>query len=177
MFKTSTGTRKIDYTPRYFYSFALNQQWYDTELDSLDYDVTFGPFCSLCGWLWEKYCGSVTNLPVVSYEIGWKLYESLRSKEYEQDKLQGVSFHFLQHSMKLFSLSERVFVLWKRLAKFYFRSSARVGTLLEQLQKLCLAGSEAKYDQEKLDVEQLRYVTNKIQQLLSSQGNGYSYVI
>ena len=61
--------------------------------------------------------------------------------------------------------------------KFYFRSSARIGTLLEQLQKLCLAGSEAKYDQEKLDVEQLRYVTNKIQQLLSSQGNGYSYVI
>lgn len=48
-------------------------------------------------------------------------------------------------------------------------SSARIGTLLEQLQKLCLAGSEAKYDQEKLDVEQLRYVTNKIQQLLSSQ--------
>lgn len=114
---------------------------------------------------------------MVSYEIGWKLYESLRSKEYEQDKLQGVSFHFLQHSMKLFSLSERVFVVWKRLIKFYFRSSARIGTLLEQLQKLCLAGSEAKYDQEKLDVEQLRYVTNKIQQLLSSQGNGYSYVI
>ena len=52
-----------------------------------------------------------------------------------------------------------------------FRSSARIGTLLEQLQKLCLAGSEAKYDQEKVDVEQLRYVTNKIQQLLSSQGN------
>lgn len=48
-------------------------------------------------------------------------------------------------------------------------SSARIGTLLEQLQKLCLAGSEAKYEQEKVDVEQLRYVTNKIQQLLSSQ--------
>lgn len=51
------------------------------------------------------------------------------------------------------------------------RSSARMSTLLEQLQKLCLAGSEAKYEQEKTDVEQLRYVTNKIQQLLSSQGN------
>lgn len=48
-------------------------------------------------------------------------------------------------------------------------SSARIGTLLEQLQKLCLAGSEAKYEQDKVDVEQLRYVTNKIQQLLSSQ--------
>lgn len=48
-------------------------------------------------------------------------------------------------------------------------STARIGTLLEQLQKLCLAGSEAKYEQEKVDVEQLRYVTNKIQQLLSSQ--------
>lgn len=48
-------------------------------------------------------------------------------------------------------------------------STARIGTLLEQLQKLCLAGSEAKYDQEKVDVEQLRYVTNKIHQLLSSQ--------
>ncbi|KAK2562822.1 Cytosolic carboxypeptidase 1 [Acropora cervicornis] len=48
-------------------------------------------------------------------------------------------------------------------------SSARLSTLLEQLQKLCLAGSEAKYEQEKADVEQLRYVTNKIQQLLSSQ--------
>ena len=46
-----------------------------------------------------------------------------------------------------------------------------MSTLLEQLQKLCLAGSEAKYEQEKADVEQLRYVTNKIQQLLSSQGN------
>lgn len=46
-----------------------------------------------------------------------------------------------------------------------------MSTLLEQLQKLCLAGSEAKYEQEKTDVEQLRYVTNKIQQLLSSQGN------
>ena len=54
---------------------------------------------------------------------------------------------------------------------FLFRSSARIGTLLEQLQKLCLASSEAKYEQEKVDVEQLRYVTNKIQQLLSSQGN------
>lgn len=48
-------------------------------------------------------------------------------------------------------------------------SSARLSALLEQLQKLCLAGSEAKYEQEKADVEQLRYVTNKIQQLLSSQ--------
>lgn len=48
-------------------------------------------------------------------------------------------------------------------------SSARLSSLLEQLQKLCLAGSEAKYEQEKADVEQLRYVTNKIQQLLSSQ--------
>lgn len=57
--------------------------------------------------------------------------------------------------------------------QFCFRSSARIGTLLEQLQKLCLAGSEAKYEQEKVDVEQLRYVTNKIQQLLSSQGNYY----
>lgn len=56
---------------------------------------------------------------------------------------------------------------------FYFRSTARIGTLLEQLQKLCLAGSEAKYEQDKIDVEQLRYVTNKIQQLLSSQGNDY----
>lgn len=47
--------------------------------------------------------------------------------------------------------------------------TARIGALLEQLQKLCLAGSEAKYEQDKVDVEQLRYVTNKIQQLLSSQ--------
>lgn len=58
----------------------------------------------------------------------------------------------------------------------YLRSTARIGTLLEQLQKLCLAGSEAKYEQEKVDVEQLRYVTNKIQQLLSSQGNEAEYV-
>ena len=43
----------------------------------------------------------------------------------------------------------------------------RFGTLLEQLQKLCLASSEGKNE---LDVEQLRYTTNKIQQLLSSQG-------
>ncbi|XP_068741274.1 cytosolic carboxypeptidase 1-like [Montipora capricornis] len=48
-------------------------------------------------------------------------------------------------------------------------SSARIGTLLEQLQKLCLAGSDAKHEQEKADIEQLRYVTSKIQQLLSSQ--------
>lgn len=60
-----------------------------------------------------------------------------------------------------------------RFSQLLFRSSARIGTLLEQLQKLCLAGSEAKYEQEKVDVEQLRYVTNKIQQLLSSQGNYY----
>lgn len=67
-----------------------------------------------------------------------------------------------------------VFVLWHffySVFVFSFRSSARIGTLLEQLQKLCLAGSEAKYEQDKVDVEQLRYVTNKIQQLLSSQGN------
>lgn len=47
--------------------------------------------------------------------------------------------------------------------------------MLEQLQKLCLAGSEAKYEQDKVDVEQLRYVTNKIQQLLSSQGELRAY--
>ena len=57
------------------------------------------------------------------------------------------------------------------------RSSARLSALLEQLQKLCLAGSEAKYEQEKADVEQLRYVTNKIQQLLSSQGNSSMVIL
>ncbi|EDO34305.1 predicted protein [Nematostella vectensis] len=46
--------------------------------------------------------------------------------------------------------------------------SARMGTLLEQLQKLCIGVTEAKNEQEK-DVDQLRYVTNKIQQLLCSQ--------
>ncbi|XP_031558115.1 cytosolic carboxypeptidase 1-like [Actinia tenebrosa] len=46
--------------------------------------------------------------------------------------------------------------------------SARIGTLLEQLQKLSLAVTESKYEQEK-DFDQLRYITNKVQQMLSTQ--------
>jgi hypothetical protein len=41
--------------------------------------------------------------------------------------------------------------------------------LLEQLQKLCLAVTESRHEQEK-DYDQLRYITNKVQQMLSTQG-------
>ncbi|KXJ16139.1 cytosolic carboxypeptidase 1 [Exaiptasia diaphana] len=46
--------------------------------------------------------------------------------------------------------------------------SARIGNLLEQLQKLCLAVSESRNELDK-DNEQLRYITNKVQQMLSTQ--------
>lgn len=67
------------------------------------------------------------------------------------------------------------FCFWDPSAVFFsfknpfFSSSARIGTLLEQLQKLCLAVTESKNEQEK-DYDQLRYITNKLQQMLSTQG-------
>lgn len=55
-------------------------------------------------------------------------------------------------------------------AYLLFISSARIGGLLEQLQRLYTGCQEAKSEQDKPDLEQFRYVTNKIQQLLTSQG-------
>lgn len=73
-------------------------------------------------------------------------------------------------NLNLIHFQTGTFFLSVKLSFIIYRGTARIGALLEQLQKLCLAGSEAKYEQDKVDVEQLRYVTNKIQQLLSSQG-------